>query len=176
MLDYEELSELEQAILDELQENLLSILTRLNRTDGLEEALSKWGLDHLLKNDNSYKVYKTGKIIVIGQSDVPKDVLLAIASKAGIEKNRLELYLDYNAAKSFEFKRLQWNPSYSAILVGPQPHSGTSKGEAGSVISAIENIEGYPPVIRLGNNSLKITKSDFKVKIKELIDKGVITR
>lgn len=56
------------------------------------------------------------------------------------------------------------------IMVGPMPHSGTSKGDSGSVIAKIESTEGYPPVVRLGTNGLKITKTDFRNKLKEMID------
>ena len=54
------------------------------------------------------------------------------------------------------------------------PHSGKEKGEHGSIIAAIENQEGYPPIIRLGANGLKITKTDFKEKLIEAQNKNVI--
>ena len=174
MLGIEELNELEQNIMEELQDSLLGILSKLNRAGELENALAVWGLDHLLVSEKEYEVYKTGKIVVVGQSDVQKDVLLAIAAKAGIEKSRLELHLDYNDAKTMNFRKYQWDPSYSVILVGPMPHSGKEKGDAGSVISAIEETEGYPPVVRMGTTKLKITKSDFRSKIDELIQRGII--
>ena len=41
---------------------------------------------------------------------------------------------------------------------------------SGSVIAKIESTEGYPPVVRLGTNGLKITKTDFRNKLKEMID------
>ena len=50
------------------------------------------------------------------------------------------------------------------------PHSGSGKGDYSSVISAIEAEEGYPPVVRLGSNGLKITKSDFRSKLTEMIE------
>ncbi len=174
MLGIEELLELEEAIREELNDNLTGILTKLNRADRLEELLSLLGLESLLEKDAGYQVYKTGKIVVIGQSDVKAEVLLAIGKKLGIDKNRFEFYLEYEDAKKFNFKKMQWQPSYSVVLVGPMPHSGVSKGDAGSIISAIETEEGYPPVIRLGRNSLKITKTDFKEKLQELIELGTV--
>ena len=60
------------------------------------------------------------------------------------------------------------------IMVGPMPHSAKAKDEYSSVISAIENKEGYPPVVRLGSNGLKITKSDLKAKFAECLNKGLI--
>ena len=174
MLGIEELLELEEAIREELNDNLPGILAKLNRSNRLEEFLSLLGLDNLLEKDAGYQVYKTGKIVVIGQSDVKAEVLLAIGKKLGIDKNRFEFYLEYEDAKKFNFKKMQWQPSYSVVLVGPMPHSGISKGDAGSIISAIESEEGYPPVIRLGRNSLKISKTDFKEKMQELIQSGIV--
>lgn len=174
LLGVEELLELEEALRDELNENLTAILTRLNRTGQLVDLLALLGLEDLLTVDTGYQVYKTGKILVIGQSDVKVDVLIAIGKRLGIEKNRFEFHLDFHDGKKFDFHRIQWNPNYSAILVGPMGHSGISKGDKSSVITAIENEEGYPPVVRLGQNGLKITKSDFTEKIKELLDTGKI--
>lgn len=59
-------------------------------------------------------------------------------------------------------------------MVGPMPHSTESKGDYSSVISAIENEEGYPPVIRMGKNTLKITKSDFREKLENAIKDQLI--
>lgn len=174
MLGIEELLELEEAIREELNDNLTGILTKLNRTDRLEDLLSLLGLENLLEKEAGYQVYKTGKIVVIGQSDVKAEVLLAIGKKLGIDKKRFELYLEYEDAKKFNFKKMQWQPSYSVVLVGPIPHSGVSKGDAGSIISAIEMEEGYPPVVRLGRNSLKITKTVFQEKLRELIELGIV--
>lgn len=174
MLGAEELLELEEALRDELDENWTAILSKLNRTDQLADLLALLGLEHLLSADPGYQVYKTGKILVIGQSDVKVDVLLAIGKKLGIEKSRFEFHLEYKDGKKFDFRTIQWNPHYSVILVGPIGHSGVSKGEYSSVITAIENEEGYPPVVRLGQNGLKITKSDFAEKMQELVCSGKV--
>lgn len=74
-------------------------------------------------------MYKTGKIVVIGQSDVKAEVLLSIAKKLGLDKSCFELHLDYDDAKNFNFRKTQWQPSYSLIMVGPMPHSGIGKGD-----------------------------------------------
>ncbi len=174
MLCVEELLELEEALKPELDDNLTAILTKLNRTNQLDTFLQLLGMEHLLHTDPGYEVYKTGKIIVIGQSEVKENVLLAIAKKLGLEKSRFDFYLEYDDAKTFNFKKMQWNSTYTAVLVGPMGHSGAGKGDYSSVISAIESEDGYPPVIRLGSNGLKITKSDFKNKLEELMKSGKI--
>ena len=96
--------------------------------------------------------------------------IIDVAKKLGIDKKRFEFYLDYEDAKTFNFRKMQWQPSYSLIMVGPMPHSGAGKGYGSSIISTLENEDGYPPVVRLGSNSLKITKSDFKAKLEEMIE------
>jgi len=65
---------------------------------------------------------------------------------------------------------MQWQPTYSLIMVGPMPHSGSAKGDYSNIISALESEDGYPPVVRLGSNGLKITKSDFKSKLIEMVE------
>ena len=71
--------------------------------------------------------------------------------------------------KTFNFKKMYYKPQYALVMVGPMPHSGVGKGDSGSIVAALENDEGYPPVVRLGSNGLKITKTDFKNKLDEMI-------
>lgn len=170
MLNIEELFELEDNIKEELDDHLGAALSRMNRSGQLEEFLQLLGMQYLLKKEPGYEVYKSGKIVVIGQSDVKPDVLLSIAKQLKLDKHRFELYLNYKDAKNFDFRKLQWDPKYSLLMVGPMPHSGTVKGDYGSIISALETDEGYPPVVRLGSNGLKITKSDFRAKLEEMIE------
>lgn len=80
-------------------------------------------------------------------------------------------YKDIEKLKITDFK---CNLKYSLIMVGPMPHSGVGKENASSIISAMEGKAGYPPVVRLGTNGLKISKTDFKNKLQESIDTGKI--
>lgn len=70
MLGYEELAELEDNIKAEIDDYLTNALTRMNRSGQLEVFLQMLGMEHLLKRESGYEVYKSGKIVVIGQSDV----------------------------------------------------------------------------------------------------------
>ena len=45
------------------------------------------------------------------------------------------------------------------------PHSTAGKGDSSSAIANMENGNGYPKIIRLGSNELKITKTNFKIRI-----------
>ncbi len=174
MLDVYELMNLEDELRQELDNSMGHILSRLNREDKIEELLDLLGLSKLLHVDSGYKVQTNGKIIIIGKSEIAANIILAIAERFGINKRRLELHLEYEDAVKFDFRKTQYDPTYSLIMVGPMPHSAKSKEEYGSAISAIENKDGYPPVVRLGSNGLKITKSDLKSKFAECISSGLI--
>ncbi len=174
VLDCQELLELEDNIKSELDDYLTAALTKLNRLGQIEEFLKLLGMEHLLQKSSGYEVHKSGKIVVVGQSSVSSEVLLTTARKLGIDKSRFELYLDYEDAKKIDFKKFQWQPKYSLIMVGPMPHSGISKGSNSSIIDSLETEEGYPPVVRLDSNGLKITKSTFTKKLKEMIKQNII--
>lgn len=63
MLCVEELLELEESLKSELNDNLTSILTKLNRSNQLNTLLQLLGMEHLLNAVPGYQVYKTGKIL-----------------------------------------------------------------------------------------------------------------
>ena len=117
----------------------------------------------------------SGKVIVIGQSNVSRDILAGIVKRLGFEKNRFEFCLEYEDAVKFNFKKTQYSQQYTCILVGAMPHSGRAKDEYSSVIAALENEPGYPPVYRMGlGEGLKITKTSFSSTLEELVEKGVL--
>lgn len=174
MLSVEELSEIEELIIDNINEKYLQILTTLNRKEKLEDFLQLIGMGDLIKNDKNNKTRCEGKIIVIGQSEVKKEELAKIAVKYGIDKNRFEFLLDYEKCQKYNFKKTRWNDLYCVILVGEMPHSGHAKDDYSSMITALQSKEGYPPVRRVGMNGLKITKSSFRITLESLIDEGVI--
>lgn len=171
MLDVYELDYLEKEITDRLS----GALTLLNRTDRLGELLELLGMEEFLETEPEFERFvATGKIVIIGGSKANIDQLIGVAKGFGIDKSRLEFCLDYKDAKSFDFKKTQWNPNYLLIMVGPIPHSTKSKGDSSSAIAMMEAADGYPPVIRLGKNDLKITKSDFREKLAYAVQSGYV--
>ena len=171
MLDTTELFYLEE----DIKERLTEALTLLNRTDRLGELLLLLGMDEYLEDEPQFERYiETGKIVVVGESEANVDQLTGVAKSLGIKKSRLEFCLDYNDAKKFDFNKTQWNPKYILILAGPMPHSTISKGSSSSAIAKVENEEGYPPVMRLGKNGLKISKTEFKEKLFQAIQNGYV--
>lgn len=176
MLNTNELLELEDSLKEVFEVELTPILTKLNRTGKLKEFLSLIDQENLYPGyTSSYKPYGTGKIIIVGASEVKELNLVKTAESLGIDRDRLEFCLDYDEASRYDFKKTYYQPKYSLIIVGPMHHSGYEKGQFGSVISAIENTEGYPPVVRTGTNDLKITKSGIKATLENCISKGLIT-
>lgn len=170
-----ELSDLEEDIMNQFPDKVTAILSKLNRTDKLEEWLSMMDMSDLLKGNNTVESFKEGKIVVIGGTEVKENILLGIAKKLGLDKSRFEFCLDYKKIQKYDYKKLQHNPNYRVILVGPSPHSGRGKGTSSSTITAIEQGKYYPPVIRLqGSNGLKITKTNFRETLEQLIEDGFI--
>ncbi len=144
-----------------------------NRTGDLETLLTAWGLQGLVQDETKssndfYDTDKNGKIVVIGASQVKERDLTGVAKSLGIDKDSFEVCIDYKETKSFKFSELRYNPKYRLIIVGPMPHSTEGKGESSSVIAEMENADGYPKVIRLGSNELKITKTNFRNALQEM--------
>lgn len=175
MLSIEELACLEEDMIEALPDKLTEILSRTNRSGELEELLRLLGMTDLLDADNGYETYREGKIVVAGGTSVKKDVLLAIGKNLGIEKDRFEFCLDYHEAQKYNFKKMQYAPQYRVVIFGPVPHSGTVKAYSSGIITEMENSDAYPRVERLiSGKELKITKTNFKGKLQELLKEGYI--
>ena len=175
VLDINQLMELEEALSPRLQNDLTGLLAKLNREERLEEFCQLIGADDLLgKPEDGYQTSKTGLIVVIGESQVEERKMQGVLKDVGIRKERLECCLGYEAAKSFPYTKLQYQSRYALVLVGSMGHKAKDIGSNSSAISMMENTYGYPKVIRLGTNELKITKSNFKKAIEDALRKGVI--
>ena len=170
MLSIEELAELEEKMLPLLSERITEILTRTNRRGDLDQLLELLDMKDLVSPVKKFDTYRDGKIVVIGGTEVKEKVLLSIAEQEGIDKDRFEFCLDYYDIQKYDFRKMQYAPQYRVVLFGPAPHSGHGKGDSGSILSEIEKSEAYPRVERLmSGNELKITKSNFREKIQQLI-------
>ena len=102
--------------MDLIIEEVNHILMKANRSGELEKILCSIGLEKY-KSKPAYSTSNKGKIVVIGGSKVKKEHLLGIGKNLGLEKERFEFCLDYDAAKTYEYKKLRYNPYlYSAII------------------------------------------------------------
>lgn len=158
--------------LEELIDTIGKKIIYANRTEKLESLLDSWGLHNLIEKESLssnafYNTHKDGKIVVLGSSQVKKNDLLGIITSLGLDKNRFEFYLDYEKFVSYPFSKLQYNPKYRLVIVGSMPHSTSGKGNSSSAIANMEKQNGYPKIIRLGSNNLKITKTNFKTALQE---------
>ncbi len=175
MLSIEELLELEDAIMEVLPDKMPQILSRANRTGELDDLLKLLGLSDLLGGANKLDTYKSGKIVVVGGTQVKEEVLASIGKEFGIDKKRFEFCLDYNDAKKYDFRKMQYAPQYRVVLVGPMPHSVPGKADSGSIIAEIEKSDAYPRVERLMcGQELKISKSNFREMLQKLTDEDYI--
>lgn len=177
MMDLTEMNDLQSSLMSLFgnSDKLMERIIYLNRTNRLESFLELLGFvkeDNFLDSTRS----KNGKIIVVGESEVTKQCLLAIGKECGISKDRFEFCLSYDEAKRFNFKKTQYSDKYSLIMVGPMPHSSYGSGDFSSALSALRNTDGYPPVVSLGFQSLKITKTNFKNTLEELIRNKILSR
>ena len=162
MLDWEELEE----VIDKITERV----TLANRSGDLDDLLIAWGFEELASGPAPYETDKDGKIVVIGASEVKENVLSGIVKTLGLEKDRFEFCLDYDKAKTYQYNKLRYNPDYRLVLFGPVPHSSTGKNDSSSVIAEMKNHEGYPRVeVLSGNNAVKITKSNFRKTLSQLV-------
>lgn len=175
VFDVEKVMQIEEALRSKLEEDLTGILTMLNRTEQLETFCQMIGATDVLGVPQaSYQSTKSGLIIVIGESQIKEKVMQGVLKKFNIRKERLECHLGYDDAKNFQYKKMQYQPKYSLVLVGSMGHKAQNIGEHSSAISMLEQEKGYPPVIRLGRKELKITKSNFQEAIEEALKKNII--
>ena len=154
----------------------LQIITELNRTEELNTFLSL--IKHLEFNTNYTETLnnKKGKVLIIGQTSLSREHIENICTNLGIHKKRLELHLDYEDSKNYNFDSLRYNDNYAVILIWPGPHKTKSTGKYSSVISKIMNTSGFPCIKKLvdSSNSLKFSKNSLQNALKDCISNDII--
>ena len=166
--------------LEALSEKVMQKICEANRNGSLTQLMANMGWQELLNescnaNDNFHSL-PIGNIVVLGGSEVKERHLRGVCKELGFtDKERFEFYLDYETLQKFKYKDLQWNDSYRVLLVGPAPHKTSGTGEYASLLSALENEPGFPRIVKMATgNELKITKSNFKAKLTELLESGFL--
>ena len=174
MLGSEELDALYEQVVEKIRENMF-LYNRDSDPNALSEYIKSIGMESLLTNTPQFETYKKGKIVIIGQLSIKKTVMNGILKELGIDKNRLELCLEYEEIESFNFKKLRYSPQYRVVLVGSMPHSTSGTNNHSSAIAEMEQEPGYPRVVRLtANRELKITKTNLKETLKKLLQEEYI--
>ncbi len=172
-LNQDELLELIAEASHRLHSEIKSALKR----GSLEYYLEKVGMSDLIPNlkKSSFESFSDGIILVIGGSQISDSQIYACFKSVGIDKNRVELLTDYSDTMKYEYNKLQYNPKYRLVLIGPVPHSVNGVGNYSNIISKIQMEDGFPRVIKLtDDHKLKITKSGLKKVLEEQINVGFI--
>lgn len=148
-------------IQEKIYQKVLKEVTEAYYENRLNEVLNKYGL----QDEIEYPYYdrNNSKILVVGNSMVSKDKLVAIAKKYGINEKFLEFELDYDRLHNYNFAKLENSMNYSDVLIGPLPHKVSGIDGFSSFLAMTDaHPENYPKIIRLqGSNELKITKESF---------------
>ena len=156
-----------------LIEKVVSRITKeieiANRNDDINSYLSSIRCEDLVERYNTYYDSRNAKILVVAGTEVNADDLRMTAKKNGINPNLLELRLDYNKNKHYDFSKLKNNSQYSDIIFGPVSHKVTRLGDYSNIIEMFnQNPEEYPKVIKASTgNDLKLTKTSFTDALKK---------
>ena len=152
--------------IEELYSRLLEKITKefnLAREQGtLDLFAEKFGL---LEEDESYGYVDryNSKILVLGNSRFPLNVMYAIAKDYGLDRDMLE-YVDYEETVHFDYSKLRGYSNYSDVIVGAIPHSAKGIDGYSSFLAMVEsNPEEFPKVQRaMAGEQLKLTKTSFR--------------
>lgn len=164
-----------------LNGNLRKILIEKNRTGILGEFLRMIKFPIILRERDEEYLYAyqypiNAKVIVFGTDGLKRKDLIGIITSLKLDKNKFE-FVEYSEATNKNFDVLRESSKYSAVLLGPTPHSVVGKGDFSSIIARIEKEkEFYPYFIRLADKTgnLKISKTCFREALQKLIDSKVL--
>jgi hypothetical protein len=101
-------------ILIEASHRLLSEIKYAHKTGSLEFYLKKIGMEELLDKifrDGKFESNPEGKILVVGGSHISDGEIYSCFKKFGINKERIELLLDYDKVKNLTLKSYNTTPS-----------------------------------------------------------------
>ena len=65
----------------------------------------------------------------------------------------MDFRLGYEKSKHFDYRKFLDESKYRAVLFRPAPHNTTGKQDFSSVITNMENKEGYPQAICITEDS-----------------------
>ncbi len=151
-----------------------------NEEGTLPDLLRDWGFSDFVPEDDGggfddFDERPDGDIIVLGDLQIQREHLLGIANMLGIDKSRFQ-FRGYNEVKNRSCQVWRYNPAIAVILCGALPHKADGMGDNTSLIAALENEPGYPPVrkFRQGNGALKISKTKFREVLWDLMNEGIL--
>lgn len=110
----------------------------------------------------------TGRILVIGGTELGKNVMLGIAKNLGFEKKDFD-FKDYDQTQRFT-DRIRRDGRYKAIIWGATPHKAASIEGFNSALDKFKRIEGMPLTIdaRTHAGKLSVTKTSFRSALRDI--------
>lgn len=125
--------------------------------------------------DDVYQYLSTdiekSKIYILGFSKMKRKDIESVCKSCGYEHGKMYTY-DYSEMSNFDIKKLEFNTSVSAIIIGEQPHSVKGINGYSSLCSYLEaNKNKYPPfrICKDANGNLKMTKTSLKENIEDIL-------
>jgi|GEM_PF-3171364 len=124
------------------------------------------------------RVYaKDPKVLILGALSVGKDKVYGIAKKVGFKKDQIEVENDYAKITNLDISHLRHTDQYCGIVFGPVPHSSKSSAGDSSIITHVENTEGYPYHVKAtANDKLKLTKTSLTQALEDVYNNYTVTK
>jgi len=168
----------EDDLLLQLPDLLRVALDRANDEGKLRSLLRLLQRESLLPQSETIDVLPNGDILVFSGQTVQTKDLQGIAKGLGIKKSRIRFY-NYEQSKRFDYRKLEYASDICAIIIGAVPHKTSGTEDFSSLVESLKSKSQagrIPARIRplYAGNQLKITNSNFKQTLKELIDDDVI--
>lgn len=157
-LDSDQIMELEDYIMDRLD----VVLCRKNADGTLDHLLRDLDMEDALPepfgSPEPLKTWAQGKLLIVGCQEKMENEIIGVSKDLGITDRRIE-FVRYDDATNYDFTKLEYYPTYAAILVGAIFHSAKGKGKSKSILSRMEYMEAhrekYPTVVRLTADNLE---------------------
>ena len=151
-LDVDEMKLLNEEVINEITANLY----RANISGTLEEYLKK--IDFKSEETiTSCDCPVNPKLIIIGQINIKKQDYEKCLKQLGLDKNKVDIYDDYDKLPGKSFAFLENSMKYSDILVAAMPHSMSDINGFPSLISKVEHEQKkYPLLTKIQNKAGKM--------------------
>lgn len=159
-LDSDQMKCLNEEVINKITTNLY----RANISGTLKEYLKKIGMD-FEESKTSYDCPENPRIIIIGDITTKRQDYEKCFKQLGLDKNKVDIYDDFDKLPGKSFNFLEYSMKYSDILVAGMPHKMSDIGEFSSLTSKIEHEqEKYPLLtkIQIKSGKMKFSITAFK--------------
>jgi len=172
VLDYDTSENLLNFAFEEFREKF----NLANRLGTLEDLLEKCGLDNSLNKYyaecTNYGFCSTPKYVLIGSgSHLKKQDIENVFKEFNISPADIELNIEFDKLKKLKIEKYRDSDEYAHIFVCATQHKTEATKDYSSMITRLEQEDGFPPITRLtANNQLKITISNLREALNNLFN------